>query len=210
MIEDNGAGPEWIPAKDCVAMLYGHLGSLSSAVHELKEAAALGQIRARAKVLDVKPSREWREVEPKLNCDVPAYLWAAKRDAHYFDPDAGSYSGRVYKDSAEYSFEAKRVSFNRADVCAFFDLNGKDAPMQEVPTTEAKNRGGAPAKLEAWHKFYMTAMHLLNDGALDDRNRFPNQKALRAHLLSEIDDALSEPSVKPRVSRIWHDFRENG
>ena len=63
-------------------------------------------------------------------------------------------------------------------------------------------RPGSPGKVAEWHRFWLAAMNLLNEGKIE---AFKTQRELRDHLLASAD--LSEEAIKPHVRQIWNSFR---
>lgn len=94
------------------------------------------------------------------------------------------------------SVRAVGIEFRRDEFDAL--LPPKDASVAAVAS--ARRKGGAPPKIDEWHRFWLEAVRMADAGKLRD---FKSQAELRRSLLDHSASGLSEEAVKQPVRRIW-------
>ena len=65
--------------------------------------------------------------------------------------------------------------------------------------------GGRPRKDQDWAAFWYAVVGIAQVGRLTKAN-FPTIEELKAEILGEINESLSDGSIKPYVSQIWRKF----
>ena len=213
----NETLPTYLTSARSLQILTRAVGSRDTAILLLSDALRGGII----------PARGWaKEDHMKRVRPVPVAVW---RDANDSDQRRWSWAGGAFSCSSRDLLTVggcdwEDVQFSTVGILDLCEEHGDPANLEsgasemsgqasrDVPyenhtdTLPRMARGGNPGKVEAWHRFWVEAMTLLDEGALADRERFPTQRSLIDELRGRIDNALSEESVKPQVSKIWVKF----
>ena len=67
------------------------------------------------------------------------------------------------------------------------------------------SKGGAPGKIIEWTSFWHEVIALSQSQRLNE-SQFPTQASLRKELLEQINEGLSEKTIKPIVRQIYEKF----
>lgn len=196
-------GGEWIPAFDArqIAMTSAGANRLFAA-SEIIRLAEAGLIRTRALILTTETGGAKEE---ERDVALPSDFWQLQDGVWQtgcFSSGGEGTRSPLLGPPPPPRRSAYGVQFHGADLAQWFPARSEPAPSS--PPAPAKG-GGSPGKVAVWHEFWMAAMRLLDEGELDG---FTSQAELRARLLADIGDGLSDESVKGPVSRIWYAFKE--
>jgi len=201
----------WIRASEAVKRLSSYQGGDGAAAQLIEERLTLGLLTGRAlRRIETRPRFQRPDEAVVIEVEeVPSWMWAAAARDEYaqrtFDWRGERYTAWKVDHPKDRSLKLSKVEFVglefREDQIAQM-LPANVAAPTASPASKGGNRGGAPRNEAGWDRFWMALLELCHEGRLTAAH-FTSQADLRRELLVMTNDALSEASIKPKVSQVW-------
>ena len=197
------AGEEWIDALKSLRQVERLTGDRLAAKRTLAEYLRDGELRSKAASVWISEAptigKAWKvdveRIDLKTDVEIPAAYWRSSKlwasDQDHWRWPYGKFAVTIRRKPLRRRM-LNKVAFSAAD-------------LDKILKRRVLSKGGAPTKDPEWTAFW----HAVIDLAQSDRlnfAQFPTKASLRREILIEINESLSEKTIKPAVRQVYEKF----